>query len=158
MKTKLILLLSLFTINLFAGDLLTSPVYVIYNSDGDPVKVYQKAEDYIHFINKNKQYSEQDARLYYQEDTTTWQPTSAMLADELQNPDPLTDKFLAKKTIYLVMQSNFYLVDRAYLNLDDGQKYIDNFKLKYIEVPYYYRNKQSYDELYRIKKNRLNKR
>ena len=141
----------------------TLPIYLVFSTTtGKPIKAYQEPIDYIHFIGVNKPYREQDINLHYMriKDTTQWEPNSKMLQDNAYNPEALSDKFLSIDTIYVVMQQHFNLADRAYTfsRLEDCIKYADKFKLEYIKIPYYYRDKRSYDEVYRIKKKRLESR
>ncbi|MDR0364152.1 MAG: hypothetical protein LBH92_03940 [Bacteroidales bacterium] len=138
----------------------TSNAYVIFDKAGTPVKIYADAMDAIHFCS-NQPYSNQQINLYYFkiQDTALWEPNSKMSQDNVWNPEPLTDKFLAVDTVYLVMQKNFNLADRAYTftRLEEFTKYVENHNPEYLKIPYYYRDKRSFDEVYRIKKQRLQK-
>jgi len=149
-----LILLSALTV---AGWSQTKPVYVVSDRQHKPVKVYEASEDCIRFCN-NKPYSNQQVNLYYRYDSTAWHPSNAIVVDDRQNPQPLNDAFLAKKTVYMVMQKNFdYLVDRVYFDLTEATKYASNWQEKVIELTYFYRDKKSYDEVYRIKRQRLKK-
>ncbi len=154
---KLILFLAI-TLSISA-QALTKQASVVFDAKGKPVKVYANVEDCIDFCSTHQQYNNQQVNLYYTPDSTAYEPSATMLQDELYNPTPLTDKYLAQKKVYVVLQSNFtFLADRVYMNLAEGKSYIDNFKLTVVELPYYYRNKASYDEIYRQKRAKLKKR
>lgn len=139
----------------------TSNAYVIFDKESRPVKVYADAADAIHFCN-NQPYSNQQINLYYfkAQDTTLWEPNSKMSQDNIWNPEPLKDGFLAVDTVYLVMQSNFKLADRAYTpgRLDACQKYAETHNAEIIKIPYFWRDESSFEEVYRIKEKRLKQR
>lgn len=161
MRTILILLFSLLSFVLRAQEpyILNRDVHVIFKNS-DAVKAYEKVEDCIRFQSRTKETGirNQRIRLYYREDSTAYMPSSAMLVDELRDPEPLDEKHLAVDTIYIVMQTHHPLADRAYEHLEDGQAYIDRFKSEVVKIPYFYRDENSYKEVYRIKAERLKKR
>jgi hypothetical protein len=138
----------------------TKGIAIIF-SDKKPLKAYADVTDCSHFMRKNmaKSYFYQDVNLHYGYtiDSTTWKPNNKMIQDDIYNPEPIDDKFLAKDSICVIMQENFNLADRAYTlsRREDCNEYADNFKLKYYKVLYLYRDKKSYDKIYEIKKKRL---
>lgn len=155
MKRLFILLL----IAAFAATALcqTKPVWVVFDKQHKPVKVYAAVEDCMHFCSRTG-YSNQQVNLYFQVDSSEWHPSNTVALDDLQHPQPLNDASLAKKSAYVIMQKNFdTMVDRVYLNATEAAKYAQNWKEKQIELPYLYRDKKSYDEVYRIKRQHLKK-
>lgn len=161
MRLMQIFLFSLLTLTVCAQKpyILNRDIHVIFRNS-DAVKAYEKVEDCIRFQSRTKETGirNQRIRLYYREDSTAYMPNSAMLVDELRNPEPLDEKHLAVDTLYIIMQADLALADRAYEHLADGQAYIDGFKPKVVKIPYFYRDENSYKEVYRIKKERLKKR
>lgn len=154
---KLILFITI-TLSISA-QALTKQTSVVFDASGKPVKVYSNVEDCINFCAKNQQYSNQQVNIYYTPDSTSYEPSAAVLQEEITNPTPLQDKYLAQKKVYVVLQRNFAsLADRVYMNITEGKSYIDNFKLTVVELPYFYRDKNSYDNLYKQKRAKLKKR
>lgn len=147
MKT---LILSAFIVLSLALQAQTSRIYVVFKKDADPVKAYSNDEDYYTFV-ENKPYFAQEVKLHSQ-DSTAWKPSDKLLIDDVYYPEELPEKFLAKKTVYVVMQKQNNLADAVFTNLEDCKKYADNWQEKYVEVPYFYRNKASYDEVIRLRK------
>jgi len=125
-------------------------IYVVLNKDAEPVKAYSNDEDYYTFV-ENRPYFAQEVKLYSQ-DSVVWKPSDKLLIDDVYYPEELPEKFLAKKTVYVVMQKLNNLADAVFTNLEDCKKYADNWQERYVEVPYFYRNKASYDEVIRLRK------
>lgn len=174
MKTTLISLFVVLCLSAFSqkspGEInATSPAWVIFDRDSNPVKIYAMVEDCINFCSTENDrkpipgrvmpmYSNQEINLYYCRVDTGWQPTSRDVQEDYNHPQGLSDKFLAKKTVYLVMQSHFKLGLKIYDNKEECQKYVDSRGdgiPTVLEVPYYYRVKKSYDELWRIRAKQL---
>jgi len=134
----------------------TSNIWVVFDKERNPVKAYSAVEDCIKFIT-NKPYSNQQVYLHYKyrSDSIVYTPGQIEILEDLNHPELLTDEFLAKKTIYVVMQNHFQLASAAYHDLNDCIDYADKFGLKYVAIPYFYRTKKSYDEIHRIRKKRL---
>ncbi len=133
------------------------PIWIVFSKQSEqPVKAYAAVEDCIHFIN-NTPYFDQQINLYYKHmsDSSRWSPNTYEILSDLNMPEPLTDKYLAKKTIYVAMQSNFNLAGKAFETLEECKAYADNYKVKYIEIPLFYRNRMSYDTINQIRKRRL---
>ena len=162
MKTTLFILL--FTISVQAqNSISTRPVCIVFNQAQLPIRAYQEWIDCYGWMQKHNEGSYQDGvNLYYRynNDTTLWRPTTMVIMDCARYPVMLTQKFLQPDTIYLIMMNSpqtAHIADRAYQHTADGQHYVDNFKLKYIKIPYFTRNKKSYDEIYRQKRRILNR-
>jgi hypothetical protein len=137
----------------------SSNAWVIYDKDQKPVKVYANVGDCMQFIN-NKPFSNQQVNLIYCyiADTARWEPSMREVQEDYIHPEMLSDKFLAQKTVYVVMQSHFKLALKIYDNKAYCQKYIDgrgDGVPTVLEVPYFYRDKRSYDEIWRIREKRL---
>ena len=138
----------------------TKPVWIVFDKANHPIKVYQEPIDCFAWMDIHNECSYQSVNLYYREnnDTTVWKPTSMMITDCTYHPVALSDKFLTHDTIYVIMQNRpetAHIADRVYQYKEDGQKYVDNFKLKFIKVAYLARNKKSYDEIYRTKRKKI---
>lgn len=149
----------------------TSPAWVIFDRESTPIKIYAMVEDCIDFCsteNNRKStsgritplYSNQQINLYYCRVDTGWQPTMRDVQEDYNHPQGLTDKFLTKKTAFLVMQSHFMLGLRIYTDSTECYKFAGNFKRddgkpSILKVPYLYRVKKSYDEIWRIRAKHL---
>jgi len=152
-----LLLIAAFAASAWCQSMQTKPVWVVFDKQHKPVKVYAASEDCIRFCSRTG-YSNQQVNLYFHADSSEWHPSNAIALDDRQNPQSLNDASLSKKSVQVVMQKNFdTMADRAYLDATEAAKYAQNWKEKQIELPYLYRNKKSYDEVYRIKRNRLKK-
>jgi hypothetical protein len=152
-----LILIAAFAASVWCQDMQTKPVWVVFDKQHKAVKVYAAVEDCIRFCNL-KGYSNQQVNLYFRSDSSEWHPSNAIAIDDRQYPQPINDVSLAKKSVQVVMQKNFdTMADRAYLDATEAAKYAQNWKEKQIELPYLYRDKKSYDEVYRIKRQRLKK-
>ena len=139
----------------------THPVWIVYDMKDKPLKVYQMVEDcngYC-FANDKSGRKNQQINLYYgyRADSAVWKPNRAAIQEDFLRPESLADKWLAVDTVYVVMQEHFPIADRAYnrFRYADAYKYADNFDLKIIKLPYYYRTERSYEQIMTIKKKRL---
>jgi len=147
-------------LSIFISNAQTKPVWIVFDKSKHPLKVYQEPIDCFAWMNNHNECSYQSVNLYYREsnDTTIWHPSNLMITDCTYHPIALSDKFLTRDTVYVIMQNSketAHIADRVYQYTEDGQNYIDNFKLKFIKVPYLLRDKKSYDEIYRIKRKKL---
>lgn len=163
MKTRLILLFILISFCATGQRyILSYPICVVFDKNHKPIKAYQEPIDCYKWMNThNEQSFQENVNMYYPEDTVSWKPSNAVRQDDVYDPTGLTDNFLRRDTIYLIMQNSkelSHIADRAYKFKIDGQKYVDNFKLAFIPIPYYCRDKRSYDEIYRQKRAKLQKR
>lgn len=129
-------------------------VYAVY--DGDKLlKVYSSAEDCVRFVSRSKStLNYKDTYVYFTPDSTQWYKPCNDTFDDVFQPEPLEDKYLAKDSIYVVKQKHFYFADRAYLSLEECKIYADNWKETYVKVPYFYRDEDSC----KLAVNRRNKR
>jgi len=147
----------------------TSPAWLIFDRERNLVKIYGAVEDCISFCSTENDrkpiagrvmpsYSDQQVNLHYQRSDTAWQPTMRDVMEDYNHPQGLSDKFLAKKTVYVVMQNHFKLALMIYENQDDCREYVDSRgdgKPTVLEVSYFYRVQKSYDEIWRIRKKQL---
>ena len=122
-------------------------VYVIFNKQSQPVKVYDKSGDVIRFLD-NKPFTYQDVRLQFdkEKDAKYWQfETTQTQVKDLADPVPLTDTHLAIDSVYIVMQPSLLLVDKVFTKSRkiDCDEYAKNFLPKVIKVPFYYRDEKS---------------
>jgi len=129
----------------------TKRIHVVFRKDGDPVRAYSNDIDYYTFI-KNKPYWAQEVKLQYYSDSSEWKPSDKLLIDDIYYPEELSEKFLMKKTVYVTIQKYNNLASMIFSNLEDCKRYADNWSERYIEIPYFYRNKASYDEVIRLRK------
>lgn len=138
------------------------PASIVFDKNHKPLKAYQEPIDCYKWMNLHHEGSYQEGvNLYYRSDSTQYSPSNMVHLDDTYNPTGLIDKFLKCDTIYLIMQNRpetSHIADRAYKIAEDGQKYLNNFKLQYIKIPYYSRDKRSYDEIYRQKRLQFKKR
>ena len=149
-----------FVLYTFISNAQTKPVWIVFDKIHQPLKVYQEPIDCFKWMDAHNECSYQSVNLYYREnnDTTTWHPSNLMITDCTYHPVSLSDKFLSRDTVYVIMQNRpetAHIANRVYQYTEDGQRYVDNFKLKFIKVPYLWRDKKSYDEIYRIKRKKL---
>jgi len=137
------------------------PISVVFDKSHKPLKAYQEPIDCYKWMDKHNECSFQESvNLYYRPDSAGYDPSNMVHLDDTYHPTGITDKFLKCDTIYLIMQNRpetSHIADRAYRLAEDGQKYLDNYHLQYIKIPYLSRDKRSYDEIYRIKKQHYNK-
>lgn len=146
MKTILTILTVLTTLTLSAQPGNKS-VYVVFNKQSQPVKVYDKVEDVIRFTD-NQPYSYQDVRLQFdtEKDAKYWQlETTQTQVMDLIDPVPLTDAQLATDSVFIVMQSSLPLAEKVFTRgrKADCDAYAENFGAKVIKVPFYYRDEKS---------------
>ncbi len=128
-------------------------VYVVFNKQSQPIKVYDKPEDVIRFTD-NAPYSYQDVRLQFdkEKDAKYWHlETTASQVKDLADPVPLTDAQLATDSVFIVMQSTLPLADKVFTNgrKTDCDEYADNFRAKVVKVPFYYRDEKSAEAIER---------
>lgn len=122
-------------------------VYVVFNKQSQPVKVYDKVEDVIRFTD-SAPYSYQDVRLQFdaEKDAKYWQleATGSQIKD-LADPVPLTDAQLATDSVFIVMQLSLPLADKVFTKgrKTDCEEYAENFRAKVIKAPFYYRDEKS---------------
>lgn len=122
-------------------------VYVVFNKQDQPIKVYDKPEDCIRFID-NAPYRSQDVRLQFdkEKDAKYWQlETTQTQVKDLADPVPLRDAQLATDNVFIVMQSSLQLADKVFTKgrKIDCDEYAENFRAKVIKVPFYYRDEKS---------------
>lgn len=122
-------------------------VYVVFNKQSQPVKVYDKVEDVIRFTD-NAPYSHQDVHLQFdkEKDAKYWQLENTQTqVKDLTDPVPLTDAQLAVDSVYIVMQSSLQLADKVFTKGSkiDCDEYAENFRAKVIKVPFLYRDEKS---------------
>lgn len=139
----------------------TRALYIVYNMKDKPLKAYQMPEDcykycYAH-VEEGRKNQQVNLHYGYASDSVFWMPSKQQNIDDYLQPEGLTDKWLERDSVYVVMKEHFPLADRAYtrFRLADCRKYADNFGLKVIKLPYYKRNKRSYDRIAQIKRKRL---
>lgn len=133
----------------------TSRCFVVFNQPtGKPVKVYQMVEDCINFV-YNQPYYYQDKELYYRLDTTRWQVPNAWAIEDLRQPTPLADKYLATKDVYVALDTAINVVIKVFDTEEDGKVYVKKFPMPLITLPYYHRTAKSYEQIHLIQKKRL---
>ena len=146
MKTTLTIFTVLLSLTLSAQSGSKS-VYVVFNKQDQPIKVYDKPEDCIRFID-NAPYRSQDVRLQFdtEKDAKYWQlETTQTQVKDLADPVPLKDTQLATDSVFIVMQSSLPLADKVFTKgrKTDCEEYAENFRATVISVPFYYRDENS---------------
>lgn len=131
MKSILFLLLSLLGYSLTAQ---ISSVHVVFAKDADPVRAYTNMVDYGRFI-ENKPFFAQEVRIYGEMDSTEYKLTINEQIYDIYHVEYLPDKFLSKKTVFVVIQRNHNLADRVFTNLEECKKYAANWQERYLEIP-----------------------
>ena len=153
-----------------AGGLATRPAYIVFHHNRGPVKIYAATEDCILFCgtaNRRESdagrpgiYSDQQVNIYYQTPEDGWQPGQRDILEDYNRPQGLPDKFLEQKTVYIVMQEHFELGLRIYADSAACYSFAascarSNWQPVIRKLPYFYRSKKSYDEIWRIRESRL---
>lgn len=142
----LIVLIATFTLNAQ-----TKRVYVIFTREGKPERVYSNMDDYIPFIS-NKPFYANETKLHGV-DTLSFSPDLQTLKEDIYYPVQLAEKYLAKTTVYVTIQKYHDLASAVFIDLEVCKAYAENRKEKYFEVPYFYRNQASYNEVAKWNKN-----
>lgn len=144
---KLLALIAIFAHLSTSAQNASKSVYVVFNKQSQPIKVYDKVEDVIRFAD-NAPYSYQDVRLQFdkERDSQYWQlETTQTQVMDLSDPVPLKDIHLATDSVYIVMQASLPLADKVFTKglKIDCDEYAENFRAKVVKVPFLYRDEKS---------------
>lgn len=135
-------------------------IEIQFTPEGVPFEAYESRMDYRKNC-KTIPYYGQDIELYtahWSNDSTLYVPDPWELINDRMRPiDGLKQEWLQTDTIYVMMQKHFKLAIRAYMKEEECAKQSEIHNVKYYTIPYYYRDKAAWDELYRRRLEMLNR-
>lgn len=133
-------------------------IEVQFTPEGIPFQAFQHNIDYAENAEDAPYYGQfmELYTAYWSNDTTRYRPDNWEIISDQDRPLPLERQWLQTDTIYVLMQSIHKLGIRAYMLEEECRKQAEIYHTNYYAVPYFYRNKASYDELYRRRLAKLN--